>query len=71
MKKINLLALVMLVSVNVLTPISYAGEIPESNTEITENVVESMEDPQDSLKISERQEEPELLQVAQNDEEVK
>ncbi len=41
MKKINMLALVVLVSVNVFTPISYAGEIPEDEVEFSDIVVEN------------------------------
>jgi len=41
MKKINMLALVVLVSVNVFTPISYAGEIPEDEVEFSGIVVEN------------------------------
>ena len=36
-KLINLFALVMLVSVNALTPFTYAQEIPENNTGTVEN----------------------------------
>ena len=70
-KLINLFALVMLVSVNALTPFTYAQEIPENDTGIVENEWEKYLDSQQNEEVgdsSQDVQEDDVIQTLETEE---